>query len=117
MQREILGYMEHCVQKYRLGSHIRFNSEVQEAAFDDKTNQWSVTLANGEQLTANVLITATGQLNQPAWPNLKGLDRFQGKMFHSARWDHDYDLSDKRGGGHWNRRQCPSVLFRRLHRR
>jgi cation diffusion facilitator CzcD-associated flavoprotein CzcO len=43
-----------------------------------------------------VVITATGQLNQPAWPKLEGLERFQGRMFHSARWDHDYDLTNKR---------------------
>ena len=96
LQREILGYMQHCVEKYRLGDHIRFQAEVQEATFDDHSNQWTVTLANGEQLTADVLITATGQLNQPAWPKLDGLDRFQGKMFHSAQWDHDYDLTGKR---------------------
>lgn len=88
--------MQHCVEKYRLDDHIRFQAEVQEATFDDQSNQRTVTLADGEQLTADVLITATGQLNQPAWPKLDGLDRFQGKMFHSARWDHDYDLTGKR---------------------
>ena len=96
LQREILGYMEHCVVKYRLADHIRLNSEVQNAAFDDSNNQWTLTLATGERLTASVLITATGQLNQPAWPKLDGLERFKGKMFHSARWDHDYDLTGKR---------------------
>ncbi|MBU2955962.1 flavin-containing monooxygenase [Marinobacter sp. F3R08] len=96
LQQEILGYMERCVEKYRLADHIRFHAEVQQATFDEPSNQWTVTLANGEQLTANVLITATGQLNQPAWPRLNGLEQFTGKVFHSARWAHDYDLSGKR---------------------
>ncbi|KMQ74327.1 flavin-containing monooxygenase [Marinobacter subterrani] len=95
LQPEILGYMDHCLEKYQLGEHIRCNAEVKEASFDERNNQWIVTLTSGEQLTASVLITATGQLNQPAWPKLEGLDRFQGKLFHSARWDHDYDLAGK----------------------
>ncbi|MEC7378065.1 MAG: NAD(P)/FAD-dependent oxidoreductase, partial [Pseudomonadota bacterium] len=89
LQREILGYMHHCVDKYGLADHPRFNAEVACARFDDPTNRWTVTLTNGEQLGADVVITATGQLNQPAWPKLPGLERFQGRMFHSARWDHD----------------------------
>lgn len=96
LQPEILGYMEHCVAKYQLAGHIRFKSDVQAAAFDDNNNQWTVTLTTGEQLTADVLVTATGQLNQPAWPKLEGLERFKGRLFHSARWDHDYDLTGKR---------------------
>lgn len=96
LQKEILGYMEHCVAKYRLGPHIRFRAEVTDARFDDHANRWTVILAGGEQLQANVLITATGQLNQPGWPKLERLERFAGKLFHSARWDHDYDLTGKR---------------------
>lgn len=96
LQSEILGYMEHCVEKYGLADHIRFNSDIREARFDEERNEWTVTLTTGEALTANVLITATGQLNQPAWPTIPGMDRFAGKLFHSARWDHDYDFRDKR---------------------
>ena len=46
----------------------------------------------GEEFEADVLIVATGQLNQPAVPDLPGRERFAGHSFHSARWDHDYDL-------------------------
>lgn len=96
LQFEILGYMEYCVEKYALASHIRFNSPVSKAHFDEVRNQWTVTLTNGEELTANVVITATGQLNQPAWPRIEGMDQFAGRLFHSARWDHSYDCSNKR---------------------
>lgn len=95
VQQEILAYMEHCVSKYELTGHIRFNSEVCEAEFDDTCSEWVVTLADNSNLRARVLITATGQLNQPAWPKLNGLEQFAGKVFHSARWDHSYDLLDK----------------------
>ncbi len=96
LQKEILGYMEHCVQKYALADHIRLNCPVREARFDEDRNVWTVVLEGGEVLTANVVITATGQLNRPAWPSIPGLDRFAGKVFHSARWDHSFDYADKR---------------------
>lgn len=98
LQPEILGYMQHCVEKYDLAAHIRFNKEVASAAFNEATNTWTVTTTDGESLTADVIVTATGQLNQPAWPNIPGLDTFAGKTFHSARWDHGHDLSGKSVG-------------------
>ncbi len=96
LQHELLEYMEHCADKYGIREHIRFNSEVAEAAFDDTRNRWTLTLASGEKLEAQVVITATGQLNQPAWPDIKCMGSFEGTVFHSARWNHDYDLKGKR---------------------
>lgn len=96
LQHELLGYMEHCVEKYGLEEQIRFNCEVAEAVFDDARNLWTLTLANGETLEAHVVITATGQLNQPAWPSIEGMSDFEGVIFHSARWNHDCDLKGKR---------------------
>ncbi|NMT64947.1 flavin-containing monooxygenase [Marinobacter orientalis] len=98
LQPEILGYMQHCVDKYGLADHIRFNKEVASAAFDEATNTWTVITTDGESFTADIVITATGQLNQPAWPNIPGMETFSGRMFHSARWDHDYDLKGKNVG-------------------
>lgn len=96
LQRELLGYMENCVDKYSLASHIQFRQEVTSARFDEASNTWTVTTQDGQQRMADVVVSATGQLNQPAYPKIQGLDRFKGKLFHSARWDHDYDLTDKR---------------------
>lgn len=98
LQPEILGYMRHCVEKYSLARHIRFNKEVATAAFDETTNTWTATTTDGESLTADIVVSATGQLNQPAWPNVPGLGAFGGRMFHSARWDHDYNLNGKNVG-------------------
>lgn len=95
-QPEIHGYMEHCVAKYELAPHLQFNTEVTAAEFDSLLGEWVVTLRTGETLSANVLITATGQLNKPAYPNIPGMNDFAGKSFHSAQWDHDYDLTGKR---------------------
>ena len=95
-QAEIHGYMQHCVDKYRLRPHIRLQAEVRSAAFDESAGLWRVSLSSGEELTAEVLISACGQLNQPAYPAIPGIEQFQGEAFHSARWRHDLDLAGKR---------------------
>lgn len=96
LQPEIRSYMEGCVAKYDLHSHIRFNQEVESASFDKVKALWTIKTLAGDVLEAHALISATGQLNQPAYPRINGLDTFKGKVFHSARWDHSYDLTDKK---------------------
>src|SRR3546814_10700514 len=54
-----------------------------------------MTTSDGQDRNAEALVTACGQLNRPATPKLKGIENFRGKVFHSARWDHDYDLGGK----------------------
>lgn len=95
-QAEIHAYMQHCMAKYHLRPRIRLNSEVRSAAFDESSGLWQVTLLSGETLSAQVLVSACGQLNQPAYPKIAGIERFKGEAFHSARWRHDLDLRGKR---------------------
>jgi cation diffusion facilitator CzcD-associated flavoprotein CzcO len=92
-QPEIQGYLEQCAQKYGLLEHIRFNTEIERARFDEREGLWRIHTRSGEEITANVLITAGGQLNRPRVPALEGLDSFEGTRFHSARWNHDHDLT------------------------
>ena len=94
-QKEIFAYQQYCARKYDIYRHIRFNCEVAQACYQDDKGIWELTLTNGETLTCQALITATGQLNQPAYPPLSGIDDFNGPHFHSARWDHDVDLTGK----------------------
>ncbi len=96
LQPEIRAYMEACATKYALYEHIEFGQEVASASFDKASAKWQILTRVGTKITADILISAVGQLNQPAMPNIKGIDRFQGEHFHSARWNHDYDLQDKR---------------------
>lgn len=95
-QDEILAYLQHCARKYGLLEHIRFGKEVSVASFDEAAQRWHIETADGERLEAQVLITACGQLNRPAYPDIPGLERFEGEAFHSARWNHDYELNGKR---------------------
>jgi cation diffusion facilitator CzcD-associated flavoprotein CzcO len=95
---EILAYMEHCAEKYGLGPHLRFGVEIESARFDAEAAVWRLRTATGEEHEAEVLISSVGQLSRPNLPDIPGLDRFQGERFHSARWNHDYDLTGKRVG-------------------
>jgi len=95
-QAEIHNYLRHCTDKYQLRPHIRFGAEVAQASYDEYRALWTVTLRDGQQLEARLLITATGQLSRPLWPKLEGLGSFKGRSFHSAQWDHDYPLRGQR---------------------
>jgi cation diffusion facilitator CzcD-associated flavoprotein CzcO len=95
-QAEILNYLEHVTDKYGLRSHLRFNQHVASAKFDEATGSWRVATATGDVLVARALLLGNGALHIPSLPDIPGLEDFKGKRFHSARWDHDYDLSGKR---------------------
>jgi cation diffusion facilitator CzcD-associated flavoprotein CzcO len=94
-QPEILAYIEHCARKYDLLPHIRFGAEVTGARFDQAAGVWRVRTAGGETFEAEVLVSATGQLNRPSTPTLPGLEGFGGRHFHSACWEHDVDLGGR----------------------
>ena len=94
------AYFRRIADKYGLRAHIRFETTVEEARFDEKTAHWHVRVktkdGRHETLDANAVISAVGQLNQPKLPDIKGRDTFKGPAFHTARWRHDVDLAGKR---------------------
>jgi len=94
--KEIQQYILDATDKYGLRPYIRFGQQVDGARFDEKTSRWTVHLRSGDTLLARHFVMATGPLHVPQMPDIKGLDRFRGKVFHSARWDHSYDLAGKR---------------------
>lgn len=94
-QREIQDYLRHCVEKYDLRRHIRFNSEVSGAEFDAAAGVWTVRIKDSLPLIARALVLGNGALSIPSYPDIAGLDSFTGTTFHSARWDHSYDVQGK----------------------
>ncbi|TGK11498.1 NAD(P)/FAD-dependent oxidoreductase [Leptospira fletcheri] len=94
-QKEILNYMNDCADKFGLRPHILLNQEVDGAFFDERTGTWEITVADGEKFRARALVGGTGGLSRPALPDIPGIEAFQGVKFHSARWDHSYDLTGK----------------------
>ncbi len=95
-QAEILGYMEHCADKYGLYPFIRFGAAVEAAHWNDDSAFWTVSLRSGGSVRARVLVSAQGMFNALAYPDLPGLDCFEGVAFHSARWNHDHSLRGRR---------------------
>jgi cation diffusion facilitator CzcD-associated flavoprotein CzcO len=92
---EIQTYFQQVADERGIRSHIRFGTEVSSARYHH--GQWWVTTSAGEE-PFDVLITATGVLRVPRYPQIRGLDSFAGPLFHSSRWDHSVSLPDKRIG-------------------
>ncbi|EFG10435.1 Predicted flavoprotein involved in K+ transport [Streptomyces clavuligerus] len=94
-QREIARYLRHCAESYALEPHLRLGCELRHAAWNADRQRWELRTGQGP-LSADHLVMAQGPLSEPAVPALPGLDGFTGDVFHSARWRHDLDLSDRR---------------------
>ncbi|MEI5099453.1 NAD(P)/FAD-dependent oxidoreductase [Streptomyces sp. PmtG] len=94
-QEHIWDYLEGVADTFRLRPHIRLNTEVLRAGWDAERLLWKLETSRG-RLTADVVVSATGPLSDPRTPDIPGLADFPGKVFHSARWDHAYDLRGKR---------------------
>ncbi|HEY4006785.1 MAG TPA: NAD(P)/FAD-dependent oxidoreductase [Pseudonocardia sp.] len=95
-QDEILRYLREVASDYQVDRCVLPNSKVVSCSWDDRRCVWTVRTEDGASREAEAIVLATGQLNQPALPRIEGLDSFAGHSFHSARWDHDYDLRGKR---------------------
>jgi cation diffusion facilitator CzcD-associated flavoprotein CzcO len=94
-QKEIQDYLRGCVEKYDLRRHIRFDSEVTGASFDEASGVWTVRVKDCAPFAARVVVLGNGALSIPGYPEIPGLETFAGTTFHSARWNHDYDSSGK----------------------
>ncbi|NLU75758.1 NAD(P)/FAD-dependent oxidoreductase [Streptomyces sp. HNM0575] len=95
-QKHIRAYLEDVADNFGLRQHIRFSSEVELMSWDPEELHWSITTARGDRLSADFVVNATGPLSDAKIPDIPGLEGFGGKVFHTARWDHDYDLRGKR---------------------
>src|SRR4029079_14659308 len=78
-----------------LRPHLQLGVAVESATWDDDRHVWTVRLDNGTVDECNVLISAVGFPNVPRYPDGPGLDTFEGPAFHTARWEHQHDLTDK----------------------
>ncbi len=93
-QPEIWAYMQDVARRHELEEHFRFNHEITEARWSVEDQRWTIETAGGT-ITADVLISAAGALADPSIPELPGLERFTGTIFHSARWDHEHELEGR----------------------
>lgn len=97
---EIRRYFDNCAEEYGIKRNIRFNTEVEQAQYDEETGFWQIDVVGKdgkrERLTARAVISAVGQLNRSRMPEIPGLESFGGPAFHSAEWPDGVDLSGKR---------------------
>jgi cation diffusion facilitator CzcD-associated flavoprotein CzcO len=94
-QPEIRSYLRNVAERFDIVRYVRFNHDVESATWDEDAKRWVLATSEGT-LTADLVIAATGALSGPSIPDIPGLSSFRGTVFHSARWDHDYDLAGKR---------------------
>jgi 4-hydroxyacetophenone monooxygenase len=98
-QPVLLDYFRRCAEDLGIRPLVRFGAEVLSAAWQDDQQRWVVRVRGPEaeeEVTADAVISAVGQLNRPSYPDIPGLGDFAGPSFHSARWDHRVELSGMR---------------------
>ncbi len=93
-------YFRSCADEFQVRPHIRFGCAVESATWDEDSKMWSVVYRDADghdqQIAANAVISAVGQLNRPLWPTIDGIETFGGEYFHSAEWDRSVDFTGKR---------------------
>ena len=98
-QAEILRYMDHAADRFRLRELIRFETRVVSAVYGEDDKLWTVRTDRGEAFRARFCIMATGCLSVPNTPSIPGLEDFRGAVYHTAKWPHEpVDFSGKRVG-------------------
>ena len=94
-QAEIWDYLRKCARDYAVLPHIRFGHNVTEAVWEPDRQRWRIETSAGTCMAA-LLISAAGSFSEPKLPELAGLKKFKGKMFHSSRWDHQFEIKRSR---------------------
>jgi 4-hydroxyacetophenone monooxygenase len=98
-QPELLDYFKRCFDKYDIQKNTYFETQVTDMKFDDETKMWEVTSIHNKKSNKeviNIVLSCVGQLNQPKIPDIKGMDEFQGNMFHSSKWPDDDVIAGKK---------------------
>ncbi len=95
-QQEILQYLRDTSAELRITERIRFGTRVVGADWNEQDGSWTVTVEDGSTFRARFLVSAMGILHHASYPQIPGLDDFDGPVFHSADWDHTCDLEGKR---------------------
>jgi 4-hydroxyacetophenone monooxygenase len=99
LRDDLHAYLQHVAREFELAPHIRCNTRVETARYDEAGQCWKVAVTRpdgtAEVLAGNVLISAAGIFNPPVWPRIPGLSSFKGPCFHTAEWPEDIDLAGK----------------------
>jgi cyclohexanone monooxygenase len=95
-QPEILAYVRRTADEHGVTERTLFGTEVTRAAWDEPTQRWLIDTSTGAAFETPILVFGVGALSEPLIPDVPGIESFAGTRFHSARWDHDQDLTGRR---------------------
>lgn len=93
---EILDYIDTMVESFGIAPYIRFEHNVSGISYDAEAGEWTIDLDGREAVRAKSVIVASGPLANASFPNIPGIEDYEGHKIHSARWDHDYDFTGKK---------------------
>ena len=94
-QPEIQAYLERTARESGVLDRFRFGVTVQDIVWDESSLVWQVSTSAGD-VVADTVVSGAGGLSEPKLPEIDGIDAFAGEIFHTAQWNHDYDLTGKR---------------------
>jgi cation diffusion facilitator CzcD-associated flavoprotein CzcO len=118
-QPEVLKYLDATVDDLGLRDRCQFGKAVTRAVWDESLHQYALETTAGFEGHFDVVISAVGIFNQPRYPDWPGLDEFQGPTFHTARWEHDVELSGRRvavvGSGSSSAQVVPTIASKVSH--
>jgi len=97
-QPDVLAYLEHVVERHDLRKHMIFNTELLSAEWKQAEKVWNVDVSTGTRFKARYLVTALGLLSRQNYPDIAGIESFKGITCHTASWDSNIDLKDKKVG-------------------
>ena len=95
-QHEIHRYLHEVARANDVEGLVKLNTTVTSCAWDGRRCRWRIQTAENDVWEADAIVLATGQLHQPSYPRIEGIESFAGHSFHSSQWDHDYPLAGKR---------------------
>lgn len=93
---EIQRYLQKVARKHGLYEKARFNQRMERAYWDAEANLWIIETSSGATFRGRYLVSCVGALHLPKIPGIEGQQDFEGVSWHSAEWNHDYDLAGKR---------------------
>ena len=99
---EIKEYVNHVVDHFGVRDRISLNTELKSATWDETTKQWALEIkgpdGDNAKIQTNIIFSCAGLFNTPNLPEIPGIEKYEGRMFHTTAWDHEYDFSDKNIG-------------------
>ena len=99
-QPEIFAHAQRIGRHFNLYERACFQTQLQEARWDEETGRWTITTDRGDVLRARFVIMSSGPLNRPKLPGIPGIEQFKAHSFHTSRWDYDYTGGDTNGDLH-----------------